>query len=149
MHLSLSYKTYEVLKEQTNNPRINWAYLPYSMHMAGPRGTYAVRTLQCTAWNDVWCALIDEDYDVWNIAHYVLVYDVILCGVAWLMHIVNRYIFWLHCKFSRIQFLTSLILTYSHLILLLYMTSFDFTLFPHMSSSFTSSRNVFLFCFSI
>jgi hypothetical protein len=34
------YKTYEVLKEQTNNPRINWAYLPYSMHMAGPRGTY-------------------------------------------------------------------------------------------------------------
>lgn len=33
------YKTYEVLKEQTNNPRINWAYLPYSMHMAGPRGT--------------------------------------------------------------------------------------------------------------
>lgn len=31
------YKTYEVLKEQTNNPRIIWAYLPYSMHMAGPR----------------------------------------------------------------------------------------------------------------
>ena len=31
------YKTYEVLKEQTNNPRIFWAYLPYSMHMAGPR----------------------------------------------------------------------------------------------------------------
>mmetsp|Transcript_19342 Transcript_19342/g.43699 ORF Transcript_19342/g.43699 Transcript_19342/m.43699 type:complete len:431 (+) Transcript_19342:87-1379(+) len=31
------YKTYEVLKEQTQNPRINWAYLPYSMHMAGPR----------------------------------------------------------------------------------------------------------------
>ena len=31
------YKTYEVLKEQTNNPRIVWAYLPYSMHMAGPR----------------------------------------------------------------------------------------------------------------
>ena len=34
------YKTYEVLKEQTANPRINWAYLPYSMHMAGPRGKY-------------------------------------------------------------------------------------------------------------
>lgn len=31
------YKTYEVLKEQTKNPRIFWAYLPYSMHMAGPR----------------------------------------------------------------------------------------------------------------
>lgn len=31
------YKTYEVLKVQTNNPRIVWAYLPYSMHMAGPR----------------------------------------------------------------------------------------------------------------
>ena len=31
------YKTYEVLKEQTNNPRIFWSYLPYSMHMAGPR----------------------------------------------------------------------------------------------------------------
>ena len=31
------YKTYEVLKAATNNPRIFWAYLPYSMHMAGPR----------------------------------------------------------------------------------------------------------------
>ena len=31
------YKTYEVLKEETNTPRIFWAYLPYSMHMAGPR----------------------------------------------------------------------------------------------------------------
>jgi len=31
------YKTYEVLKEETANPRVNWAYLPYSMHMAGPR----------------------------------------------------------------------------------------------------------------
>lgn len=31
------YKTYEVLKEQVNNPRVHWAYLPYSMHMAGPR----------------------------------------------------------------------------------------------------------------
>ena len=31
------YKTYEVLKEQVQNPRIVWAYLPYSMHMAGPR----------------------------------------------------------------------------------------------------------------
>jgi sulfate adenylyltransferase len=29
--------TYEVLKEETKNPRIEWAYLPYSMHMAGPR----------------------------------------------------------------------------------------------------------------
>jgi sulfate adenylyltransferase len=31
------YQTYEVLKEETANPRIRWAYLPYSMHMAGPR----------------------------------------------------------------------------------------------------------------
>merc|ERR1711865_691154 len=31
------YKTYEVLKEETNNPMNYWAYLPYSMHMAGPR----------------------------------------------------------------------------------------------------------------
>lgn len=34
---NVRYKTYEVLKEQTNNPRVFWAYLPYSMHMAGPR----------------------------------------------------------------------------------------------------------------
>jgi len=31
------YKTYEVLKEETQNPLVQWAYLPYSMHMAGPR----------------------------------------------------------------------------------------------------------------
>jgi len=31
------YKTYEVLKEETANPRVLWQYLPYSMHMAGPR----------------------------------------------------------------------------------------------------------------
>lgn len=31
------YKTYEVLKEETHNPRTLWEYLPYSMHMAGPR----------------------------------------------------------------------------------------------------------------
>lgn len=29
--------TYEVLKEETENPQLRWAYLPYSMHMAGPR----------------------------------------------------------------------------------------------------------------
>merc|ERR1711988_726046 len=34
---TVRYKTYEVLKASTNNPRIFWAYLPYSMHMAGPR----------------------------------------------------------------------------------------------------------------
>jgi len=34
---TVRYKTYEVLKEETANPRVNWAYLPYSMHMAGPR----------------------------------------------------------------------------------------------------------------
>jgi len=31
------YETYLVLKDQLNNPRVQWAYLPYSMHMAGPR----------------------------------------------------------------------------------------------------------------
>lgn len=31
------YHTYEVLKKELNNPRVRWAYLPYSMHMAGPR----------------------------------------------------------------------------------------------------------------
>ncbi|CAN0025453.1 unnamed protein product, partial [Ascophyllum nodosum] len=31
------YRTYEVLKDETANPRVKWAYLPYSMHMAGPR----------------------------------------------------------------------------------------------------------------
>jgi len=34
---SVRYKTYEVLKEETANPRTRWEYLPYSMHMAGPR----------------------------------------------------------------------------------------------------------------
>lgn len=31
------YHTYEVLQKETANPRVKWAYLPYSMHMAGPR----------------------------------------------------------------------------------------------------------------
>ncbi|KAG8469202.1 hypothetical protein KFE25_007720 [Diacronema lutheri] len=31
------YKTYEVLKQEVANPQVEWAYLPYSMHMAGPR----------------------------------------------------------------------------------------------------------------
>jgi len=31
------YKTYVKLSEETANPRIQWDYLPYSMHMAGPR----------------------------------------------------------------------------------------------------------------
>eukprot|EP00884_Botryococcus_braunii_P002951 jgi/Botrbrau1/12657/Bobra.67_1s0022.1 len=31
------YHTYEVLKEEVANPKLRWAYLPYSMHMAGPR----------------------------------------------------------------------------------------------------------------
>ena len=29
--------TYEVLKGELDDPRVRWAYLPYSMHMAGPR----------------------------------------------------------------------------------------------------------------
>ena len=31
----MRYHTYEVLKAELNNDRIKWAYLPYSMHMAG------------------------------------------------------------------------------------------------------------------
>lgn len=31
------YHTYEVLQKETANPRVHWGYLPYSMHMAGPR----------------------------------------------------------------------------------------------------------------
>lgn len=31
------YATYEVLKAQLNDDTVQWAYLPYSMHMAGPR----------------------------------------------------------------------------------------------------------------
>eukprot|EP00283_Hemiselmis_rufescens_P019969 CAMPEP_0173436920 /NCGR_PEP_ID=MMETSP1357-20121228/17597_1 /TAXON_ID=77926 /ORGANISM="Hemiselmis rufescens, Strain PCC563" /LENGTH=416 /DNA_ID=CAMNT_0014402071 /DNA_START=6 /DNA_END=1256 /DNA_ORIENTATION=+ len=31
------YKTYEVLKAELDNPKVHWSYLPYSMHMAGPR----------------------------------------------------------------------------------------------------------------
>jgi len=31
------YHTYEVLKQEIADPRIKMAYLPYSMHMAGPR----------------------------------------------------------------------------------------------------------------
>ena len=31
------YRTYEVLKEEVANASLRWAYLPYSMHMAGPR----------------------------------------------------------------------------------------------------------------
>ena len=31
------YRTYEVLKKETADPKVHWAYLPYSMHMAGPR----------------------------------------------------------------------------------------------------------------
>jgi len=34
---SVRFQTYERLASEVNNPRIRWAYLPYSMHMAGPR----------------------------------------------------------------------------------------------------------------
>lgn len=34
---NVRYKTYEVLRQELNNPSVMWAYLPYSMHMAGPR----------------------------------------------------------------------------------------------------------------
>ncbi|KGG26508.1 MULTISPECIES: sulfate adenylyltransferase [unclassified Prochlorococcus] len=31
------FQTYERLAAEVDNPRIRWAYLPYAMHMAGPR----------------------------------------------------------------------------------------------------------------
>jgi sulfate adenylyltransferase len=31
------FQTYEKLASEVKNPKIRWAYLPYSMHMAGPR----------------------------------------------------------------------------------------------------------------
>ena len=34
---AVRFETYERLAAEVNNPRIRWAYLPYSMHMAGPR----------------------------------------------------------------------------------------------------------------
>ncbi len=34
---SIRFQTYERLAAEVKNPRIRWAYLPYSMHMAGPR----------------------------------------------------------------------------------------------------------------
>ena len=34
---SVRFQTYERLAAEVDNPRIRWAYLPYSMHMAGPR----------------------------------------------------------------------------------------------------------------
>jgi sulfate adenylyltransferase len=37
------YHTYETLAAEVNNPQIRWAYLPYSMHMAGPREAIQVR----------------------------------------------------------------------------------------------------------
>jgi len=33
----IRFKTYEALQTHMPNPAIKWAYLPYSMHMAGPR----------------------------------------------------------------------------------------------------------------
>jgi sulfate adenylyltransferase len=34
---AVRYHTYEVLKKEISDARVQWAYLPYSMHMAGPR----------------------------------------------------------------------------------------------------------------
>ena len=34
---TVRFQTYERLAEEVNNDRICWAYLPYAMHMAGPR----------------------------------------------------------------------------------------------------------------
>ena len=34
---AIRFQTYERLAAEVNNPNIRWAYLPYAMHMAGPR----------------------------------------------------------------------------------------------------------------
>ncbi len=34
---AVRFQTYERLAAEVNNPNIRWAYLPYAMHMAGPR----------------------------------------------------------------------------------------------------------------
>ena len=34
---SVRFQTYERLAKEVNNSKIRWAYLPYAMHMAGPR----------------------------------------------------------------------------------------------------------------
>ena len=34
---AVRFQTYEKLASEVNNPKIRWSYLPYSMHMAGPR----------------------------------------------------------------------------------------------------------------
>ncbi len=34
---AVRFQTYEKLAAEVNNPKIRWSYLPYSMHMAGPR----------------------------------------------------------------------------------------------------------------
>jgi len=34
---SVRFQTYEKLASEVKNPKIRWSYLPYSMHMAGPR----------------------------------------------------------------------------------------------------------------
>tara|TARA_Y100001968_G_C19422496_1_gene752545 strand:- start:499 stop:1671 length:1173 start_codon:yes stop_codon:yes gene_type:complete len=34
---NVRFQSYEKLAAEVNNPRIKWSYLPYSMHMAGPR----------------------------------------------------------------------------------------------------------------
>ncbi len=34
---AVRFQTYERLAAEVKNPRIKWAYLPYAMHMAGPR----------------------------------------------------------------------------------------------------------------
>ena len=34
---TVRFETYEKLSAEVNNPRIKWSYLPYAMHMAGPR----------------------------------------------------------------------------------------------------------------
>ena len=44
------YGTYEVLKKEVANPRVRWAYLPYSMHMAGPKEAIQHMMIRCVAW---------------------------------------------------------------------------------------------------
>lgn len=63
------YRTYEVLKEEVANPQLRWAYLPYSMHMAGPREAIQVRRrsrkFRCTGSSDAGCQCRRGDHGVW------------------------------------------------------------------------------------
>ena len=44
---AVRFETYERLAAEVNNDRIRWAYLPYAMHMAGPREALQHMIIRC------------------------------------------------------------------------------------------------------